>query len=183
MECNITNNLFSAMGTQTRTRIFLLLSVLFLSPCIAMGQTAEQQDAIELLKTTARSLKSEPDKIAAGRLQARIAATLWKFDEPFARETFRSAFEGIAQSVADDLPKEKQASFLRRQAIAVRDVLRSFGVHDSKQAAEWLKAFENDRAGKSSEKANSLRPELLMQIAGQIALSDPEQATRLGLVA
>ena len=171
------------MGTRNKTRIFLLLSVLLFSSSVAMSQAVDQQDAIDLLKTTARSLKSESDKIAAGKLQARIADTLWTFDEPFARETFRSAFESISQAVADDLPKEKQAGFIKRQATAVKEVLQRFGTHDSKQATEWLKAFENERAGKSSEKVNSLRPDLLMQIAAQLALTDSEQAMRLGLLA
>ena len=171
------------MGTRNKTRIFLLLSVLLFSSSVAMSQAVDQQDAINLLKTTARSLKSESDKIAAGKLQARIADTLWTFDEPFARETFRSAFESISQAVADDLPKEKQAGFIKRQATAVKEVLQRFGTHDSKQATEWLKAFENERAGKSSEKVNSLRPDVLMQIAAQLALTDSEQAMRLGLLA
>ena len=171
------------METQIKTRILPLLSVLVLTSSVAMAQAVDQQDAIDLLKTTARSLKSEPDKITAGRLQARIADTLWTFDEPFARETFRSAFDSISQAVADDLPKEKQPAFIKRQATAVKEVLQRFGTRDSKQAIEWLKAFENERAGKSSEKVNSLRPELLMQIAAQLALTDAEQAMRLGLLA
>lgn len=171
------------METRIKTRILLLLSVLVLTSSVAMPQAVDQQDAIDLLKTTARSLKSEPDKIAAGKLQARIADTLWTFDEPFARETFRSAFDSISQAVADDLPKEKQPSFIKRQATTVKEVLQRFGTRDSKQAIEWLKAFENERAGKSSEKVNSLRPDLLMQIAAQLALTDSEQAMRLGLLA
>lgn len=171
------------MGTQIKTRILLLLSVLVFTSSVAMAQAVDQQDAIGLLKTTARSLKSESDKIVAGRLQARIADTLWTFDEPFARETFRSAFDSISHAVAEDLPKEKQAGFIKRQATAVKEVLHRFGTHDSKQATEWLKAFENERAGKSSEKVNSLRPDLLMQIAAQLALTDSEKAMRLGLLA
>ena len=171
------------METRIKTRILLLLSVLLFSSCVAVAQAVNQQDAIDLLKTTARSLKSETDKIAAGKLQARIADTLWTFDEPFARETFRSAFDSISQAIADDLPKEKQTGFIKRQAAAVKEVLQRFGTRDSKQATEWLKAFENERAGKSSEKVNSLRPDLLMQIAAELALSDPEQASHLGLLA
>src|SRR6185503_3276979 len=92
MECNITNNLCSPMGTRIKTRILFLLLVLLLPSSVATAQAVDQQDAIDLLRTTARGLKSESDKIAAGRLQARIAHTLWTFDEPFARETFRAAF-------------------------------------------------------------------------------------------
>src|SRR5688500_219310 len=144
MECNITNNLFSPMGTQIKTRIVLLLSVLVFTPSVAMSQAVDQQDAIDLLKTTARSLKSEPDKIVAGKLQARIADTLWTFDEPFARETFRSAFESISQAVADDLPKAKQAGFIKRQATAVKEGFQRISQHNSKQATESLKAIENE---------------------------------------
>ena len=49
------------METQIKTRIFLLLSVFVLTSSIAMGQAVENQDAIDLLKTTARNLKSEPE--------------------------------------------------------------------------------------------------------------------------
>jgi len=185
MEWNITT--FLPVGTRIKTRILPLLSVLLFTSCFVMGQSpksdVEQQDALELIKATARTLKSETDKIAAARLQARIADALWTFDEPFARETFRSAFDSISQAVADDLPKEKQAGFIKQQATAVKDVLQRFGFHDSKRATEWLKSFEKDRADKSSAKADSARPELLMQIGAQLALTDPEQATRLGLLA
>ena len=46
----------------------------------------DQQDAIDLLRTLARSLKTESDKPAAAKLQARIADGLWQFDESFARD-------------------------------------------------------------------------------------------------
>ena len=164
-------------------RALLLSLAILLTSSVAMAQSVEQQDALDLLKTLARNLKSEPDKIAAGKLQARIADTLWTFDEPFARETFRWAFDGISQSVVDDLPKEKQSNFIKRQAAGVKDVLQRFGVHDSKAAAAWLKAFENDRADKSSAKSDGSRPELLMQIGAQLALTDPEQGARIGHLA
>ncbi len=178
-------------------RMLLLLATILLVSSDAMAQSVKpnppasaadefsvaQQDALDLLKSLARSLKSEQDKIGAGIIQARIANELWAFDEPFARETFSWAFDGISQSKAGDLPKEKQASFIKRQATAVKDVLQSFGVHDNKQAAAWLKAFETARASNTSAKPDSSRPDLFMQIASQLAMTDPEQAARLGLAA
>ena len=83
-------------------RVLRLSLAILLTSSVAMAQAVEQQDALDQLKTLARNLKSEPDKIAAGKLQARIADTLWSLDEPFARETFRWAFDGISQSVVDD---------------------------------------------------------------------------------
>lgn len=161
--------------------------MLLLTSGMAMAQSpelsVEQQDAVDLLKTLARNLKSEPDKIGAGKLQARIADQLWTFDEPFARQTFRWAFDGITQTVVNDLPKDKQASFIKRQAMAVKDVLNRLGVHDNKLAAAWLATFENERANKATDSSGSLRPELFMQIAAQLATADPEVATRIGLVA
>ena len=175
------------METQIKTRIFLLLSVFVLTSSIAMGQAVENQDAIDLLKTTARNLKSEPDKVAAARLQARIADELWIFDEPFAREAFRWALAGVTEPVPENLPKDKQASYINRQASALKETLRRFGIHDRKQAAAWLKRFEiesvsNDppAAGTNSD---NLQRDLFMQIAVQLAMSDPEQAVVLGRMA
>jgi hypothetical protein len=42
--------------------------------------SVNQQDALELLKTLARNLKSEPDKLAAAILQAQIGDVVWQFD-------------------------------------------------------------------------------------------------------
>ncbi len=179
------------MAIVIKTRILLLLLALFLPSGIALAQdpnvAVEQQDAIDLLKTLARSLKSEPDKIAAGRVQARIADQLWTFDEPFAREAFRWAFAAVTQPVDDTLPKEKQSSYIARQASALKDVLRRFGTHDSKEAAAWLKRFEIESVSgdpnRATTKTDSSRLDLFMQIAAQLALSDPEQAAVLGRLA
>src|SRR5687768_11014763 len=134
MECNTTSRLSLRMEITNKTRTLLLLAMLFFTSAIAIAQSpkfeVEQQDAIDLLKTLARSLKSEPDKIAAGKIQGRIADQLWTFDEPFARETFRWAFEAVTQRIPDTLPKEKQSSYVARQASALKDVLRQFGTHD-----------------------------------------------------
>ena len=176
------------MRTLIKTRIFLLLSALLFSATNALAQAVEHQDAIDLLKTTARNLKSDSDKLGAGRLQARIADELWTFDEPFAREVFRWAFEAAAQPVSDSLPKEKRAGYINRQASALKEVLRRFGIHDRKQAVVWLKTFEiesvsNDSTGNAGSKSDNSRLDLFMQIAAQLAMSDPEQAVLLGRLA
>lgn len=176
------------MKVRLRNQAILLLTAMLLTSSVTMAQTVksqvDQQDAVELLKTLARDLKREPDKLAAGRLQARIAAELWAFDEPVAREVFRWAFEAVAQRVADDLPSEKRAGYVSRQASAMKDVLLRFGAHDRKQAAAWLKAFQSDGVTKdATAKADSVRSDLFMQIAAQMALTDPDEAAKLGFLA
>ena len=42
--------------------------------------SVDQQDALDLLKSLTRNLKSEPDNLAAAVLQAQIADVLWQFD-------------------------------------------------------------------------------------------------------
>ena len=165
-------------------RVLFLLLAMLLTSGVAHAQSVERQDAIDLLKTLARNLKSEPDRLGAGRLQARIADELWAVDEPFARETFRWALEAVSKSNVEDLPKESQSRYVNRQASALREVLRRFGTHDSKQAAAWLKAFEiqsvSDGAPAGTQKSDSSRLDLFMQIAAQLAMTDPEQASVLG---
>src|SRR5688572_30030481 len=173
------------MKLSTHARVFLLL---LLTASVAMAQSAkvdvEHQDALDLLKTLARDLKREPDKLGAGRLQARIADELWTFDEPFARETFRWAFEAVSQPVPGDLPKEKQSNYIARQASAVKETLRRFGKHDSKQAAAWLKALENEATAKNpTANSDSSRLDLFMQIAAQLAMTEPAQAAKLAVLA
>jgi hypothetical protein len=172
-----------------KPRIFLLLSVLLLTSGIAQAQNpnvdVNRQDALDLLKSLARSLKSEPDKLGAARLQARIADELWTFDEPFAREAFRWSFEAVLQPIPDNLPKEKRPEYINRQASTLKEALRRFGTHDSKQAAEWLKRFEIESVSddSASAKSDNSRLDLFMQIAAQLATSDPEKAIVLGRLA
>lgn len=173
-----------------RSTVFLLLPAFLLACSVTMAQsvktelTLEQQDALDLLRTLARDLRREPDKLAAGRLQAQIAEELWRFDEPEARRMFRWSFETVSQPVADDLPKEEQSAYISRQASAVREVLRLFGKHDSKQAAAWLKTFMNEAPAKNATaKSDTARFDLLMQIAAGLVMSEPEHAARLALVA
>jgi hypothetical protein len=175
--------------------LFSLFIMLAVSPVLIVAQrnprakltdppvrSIEQQDALDLLRTLAQNLKSEPDKLSAGRLQARIAGELWVHDELFARNVFRWAFDAVSQPMPDGLSETRRSDYVVRQASAVNEVLRRLGAHDSKRAEAWLKTFEDERLSKNpSEKIDTPRLELLMQIALQIAPTDPEQAVRLGI--
>ena len=180
------------------TSVLLFLAVLFFPSLAAIAQqkvslvagpdrvrvlSPEEEQALDLFRMLARDLRKESDKLAAGRLQARIADSLWMFDEPFAREIFRWSFDAVSQPVPDDVSDAKRPAYLLRQASAVKDVLRRFGARDHKQAEEWLKTLEDEKLSKSSTSGlDKARLELLMQIALQLAPTDPEQATRLGIV-
>ena len=141
----------------------------------------DQQDAIDLLRTLARSLKTESDKPAAAKLQARIADGLWQFDESFARDTFRWAFEAASQPIPEGLPETKQSAYIVKQAQALNDVLMKFGAHDGPRAQAWLKSFETERLSKNpSAKAVTSQFEVLMQVALQWAATNTDQAAKLG---
>jgi hypothetical protein len=143
--------------------------------------SAEHQDAIDLLRTLAQNLKTESDKLSAAKLQARIADELWSFDEPFARDTFRWAFEAATKPVPEELSESKQSAYIVRQAEALNDVLSKFGAHDGPQAQTWLKTFENERLSKNTTaKTGASHFELLMQIALQCATTNTDQAVKLG---
>lgn len=145
--------------------------------------SANQLDAIDLLKTVARSLRSESDSLGAGRLQARIADELWELDQDFALQTFRWSFESVSKPVSSELSKPEQSIYLNRQAVAVKDVLRLLGAKDSKRAEAWLKELETDKRADARESAASTqsRLELFSQIALELAPTAPDQASRLGL--
>ena len=153
------------------------------SELTADESSVHQQDALDLLKTVAQELKTQPDKPSAAALQARVADVLWKFDESFAREVFRWAFEAARKLPTDELSKTDRATYVTRQATAIREVLTRLSTHDRKQAEAWLKTLEAEKAQESrSLESGSFRSELLMQIALQLADTDPAQAKRLGLL-
>jgi hypothetical protein len=143
-----------------------------------------QQDALDLLRALAQELKSESDKPVAAALQARIAEVLWQYDDAFAKEVFRWAFDAAKKPPSDDLSKTARADYIARQATSLKEVLSRLGAFDQQQAEAWLKSLEQEKvsASKPSE-VNDVRRELLMQIALQVVATDPEQAQRLGLLA
>lgn len=147
------------------------------------GPSAYRQDALDLMKTLAQDLKTQSDKPAAAALQARLADVLWKFDEGFAREVFRWAFEAARKLPPEELSKTDRATYAARQATGIREVLSRLGTHDRKQAEAWLKTLEEEKVQESrSLESSSFRSDLLMQTALQLADNNPDQAKRLGLL-
>ena len=131
--------------------------------------SVDQQDAFELLKTLATSLKSEPDKLTAATLQAQIADVLWQFDIAFAKEVFRWSFEAASRSVPDELNESARAAYLARQASSIRQVLTRIGTHDRSQAEALLKRLqEENRLRSTSAGHDNVHSELLVQIAGAL---------------
>ena len=175
----------------------LVLSLLLISPAIAQRKEAtnktlpgsntlslQQQDALDLLKTLAQELKSEADKPAAASLQARIADVLWQYDDLFAKEVFRWAFDAAKKPPSEDLTKAARATYIARQANSLREVLSRLGSHDQKRAEAWLKSLEEEKLSETrASEVNDVRRELLIQIALQLVTTDPGQAQRLGLLA
>jgi hypothetical protein len=178
-------------------RLLSLLLVSLLIPSAALTQSKKgdlkntadtnalsvnQQDALELLKTLARSLKSEPDKLAAAILQAQIADALWQFDEAFARDVFRWAFEAVSRPVPGELGEQARAAYMGRQASSIRQVLTRIGTHDRSQAESLLKNLQEENKSTSvSSGSSNVNSELLLQLALELAPTNTEQALQLGL--
>ena len=142
-----------------------------------------QQDALELLKTLARSLKSEPDKLTAAVLQAQIADVLWSFDRGFARDAFGWSFEAARCPAPENLTEPARVAYVTRQASSIRQVLTRIGTHDSTHAESLLKTLQKENSSPSeSATVNNAQSELLLQIALELAPANPESAMQLGLV-
>ena len=144
--------------------------------------SVDQQDALELLKTLARNLKSEPDKLTAATLQAQIADVLWQFDTAFAREIFRWSFDAASRPVPGELNESARAVYLARQASSIRQVLTRIGTHDRGQAEALLKSIQEEKSSTStSVRQDNVQSELLVQVALELAATNPEQSLQLGL--
>jgi hypothetical protein len=141
-----------------------------------------QQDALELLKTLARNLKSEPDKLAAAPLQAQIADVLWQFDDAFAKQVFRWSFDAANQPAPAELSDAARTAYMARQASSIRQVLTRMGTHDRNQAEVLLKSLQEEKvATTASNTSNTIHSELLLQIALELSATNPEQSLQLGL--
>jgi len=145
--------------------------------------SVSQQDALELLKTLARNLKSEPDKLAAAILQAQIADVVWQFDEAFARDVFSWSFEAVSRPAPGELGESARAAYMARQASSIRQVLTRIGAHDRNQAEALLKSLQEEKeSARASSRSNNVNSELLLQIALELAATNPEKALQLGLL-
>lgn len=146
--------------------------------------SANQQHALALLEGLADELKSETDKPAAAVLQARAGDILWKFNESAARNIFRTAFDLARQTLPENLSGSEKLDYLHRQAAAIREVLRLFGVHDRKTAETWLKKVHEERTTENrlAAERSTENAELLAQLALGLLPDNPEQALQLGLL-
>jgi hypothetical protein len=177
-------------------KLLSLLIASLLMPAVAAAQakkteaknadvdklSVNQQDALELLKTLARSLKSEPDKLTAATLQAQIADVLWRFDEAFAKEAFCWSFDAASRPAAEDLAESARSAYVARQASSIKQVLARLGIHDRRQAEVFLKSLREEKESTSVSPAPSrFNSELLLQIALELSSTNPEQAAQLGL--
>ena len=145
--------------------------------------SVNQQDALGLLKSLARNLKSEPDKLTAAILQAEIAHVVWQFDEAFARDVFSWSFEAVSRPAPGELGESARATYMARQASSIRQVLTRIGAHDRNQAEALLKSLQEEReSARTSSRSNNVNSELLLQIALELTTTNPEQALHLGLL-
>lgn len=154
---------------------------------------AQQQELIGRLVSIANELKGEADKPAAALLQSEVADVLWRFDEPAARAIFRLAFDNVRQEItgnssSSDATSGKDSLVQSRQrTLAIRVILKRYGLHDRKGADAWLQEFENDIKSRQTASNNSFRispeqAELLTDIAVGLLSQNPKEAQRLGLL-
>jgi hypothetical protein len=150
-----------------------------------------KEEAIARLFGIVNELKSEPDTPASALLQSEIADVLWRFDEPGARVIFRLAFDSVRQmkidssSSLDAEAKQKVLREVRRRAIAIKTIVKRYGLHDRKGAQSWLQDLENDQqaAQKNSTKGSRMsvaQAELLAALAADMVRQDVNEAQRLG---
>lgn len=150
--------------------------------------TMDGQNAGSSLLRLAYELKSEPDKPAAALLQAQIADVLWSSDEQAARSIFQMAFDSVSQPIESSRVAESEAvrnAWVRRQASAIREILRRLGAHDQKGAEALRKRLEHERSSQSrpSDTPSPERAELMAHVALELAGSNPVEAQKLGLSA
>lgn len=178
----------------SRRFLSLLIAFLLTSPFVVAQRknvtsnkdaelSLHQQDALDLMTTLARELKTEPDKLTAAALQARLADVVWNYDASFAKEVFSWAFDAARTPPSDDISKAERTTYAVRQASSIKEVLTRLGTHDQKRAEEWFKILQEEKAVETrSSEMGQLRSELLIQIALQLTATDSDQALRLGLL-
>jgi hypothetical protein len=142
--------------------------------------TPEQQLALatlEQLFESTRGLDDEPLKI---RTQARVADTLWPYDEPRARRQFEESFRaamsakssaGGLSSLVGALTPTSQSSELQSEVLAL------ISRRDADLAERLLKSVADDSSDK--EAGTHARRDLYLQAALSLAESDPGRAAQL----
>lgn len=153
---------------------------------------ANEQEVVARLFGVVNDLKNESDKSSAALLLSEIADVLWRVDEPAARSMFRVAFDNARQSTTNNLSelnaadKEERRRQARRQAAAIKTILKRYGSHDRRSAEAWLQEFQDDIKSEQT-KTNNLQmspeqAEFLAEMAVTLVPQKPEEAQRLGLL-
>jgi hypothetical protein len=152
---------------------------------------ANEHQVIARLFGVVNDLKSESDKSSAALLLSEIADVLWRMDEPAARSMFRLAFDTAQQSTTNNLSalneaeKEERLRQARRQAAAIKTILKRYGSHDRRSAEAWLQEFQDDVKSEQTKSNFQISPEqaeFLAEIAVSLVPQKPEEAQRLGLL-
>ncbi|HEX7720907.1 MAG TPA: hypothetical protein VF397_02030 [Pyrinomonadaceae bacterium] len=149
----------------------------------------EQELALSLIRRLADEVKGEADKPGAALIQAQAADTLWEFDEPAARTLFRLAFDTVNSpapeaSVIGKDAKTNQAEFARLQASVLKEIIVMLGKRDQVTAERWLDSMKKEETTKEigSLQLSQERAEFLAQLASQLAMTNPAEAEKLGLM-
>lgn len=196
------------INTVFRASVTLMLTLCLLVPLAATGQQSRpivvnknvaekqlsskqlsvaQQQALELLRRVATDLKGESDKYGAALITAQVADVLWKFDDLSAKALFRQAFETARQPPVDATLSDADSVTnrniqVRHQASAIKEILRRYGMHDTKGAESWLNQLGEEKTTRAGDTSSS--PQLNTEVLGEMALaqvqSNPQQALRLG---
>lgn len=176
-----------------RSLILLLAistSVLAQTPA-ATPQTEAQSKAQKELEQKALGLlddvikDSESFKHAENRIRIRaaVAYVLWKYDEARARLLFREAMASLIDLLkepADEDPAEARKKFEGPKQLRA-EMLQMLAQRDARLARELLRATRPpaSQAGNDSEGAEYLDRETDLNLATQIASSDPKLAAEI----
>jgi tetratricopeptide (TPR) repeat protein len=159
------------------------------APAANSNLPVHQQEVMARLFGAVNDLKSESDKPAAALLQSEVADVVWRFDEPAARAIFRLAFDSVRQPLSNDsLTTDSRAKIESRQrTVALKTILKRYGLHDRKGAEAWLKEFEDqlkaDRTtSNNSNRLSQQQAELSAEMALAAVAQNPNEALRLGLL-
>lgn len=145
------------------------------------ADAAMRSKAIDLLETVADQVSTLQSAENRARLGSNLAASLWKHNEPRARNLLVSVQNDLntgLQKVDEDERTNTQTHivFLKLRM----DTVERIAKHDAETALAFLKATEPDYALIKSDEIAEMNRRLEMQLANQIAAENPDLALKLG---
>ena len=175
-----------------RTKIFTILVLIAVALCPhyanaqqtskadAEAEGALREKAYQLLETLAGQLGSKQSAENRARIGSNIAGSLWPHNESRARELFVAVQQDInsgLQNTDSEDPEDVQTlmTFLKLRTDTVNRIIR----HDPELAYEFLTATALSPNSKLSERAKESEQAIEMQLASQVAPSNPELALQL----